>query len=92
MPDGMGVDDPVDRGEVEQLKSHTGGHQEHSSYPIQYVRTIPPEWLVTNSIISFENQPFDATHLCRKNQASQEIQLRPPEATLTFTVTMQETI
>ena len=43
MPDGMGVDDPVDGREVKKLKSHTGGDQENSSNPVLYVPTIRPE-------------------------------------------------
>jgi len=42
MPDGMGVDDPVDGREVKKLKSHTGGDQENSSNPVLYVPTIRP--------------------------------------------------
>ena len=82
MPDSVGVDDPVDGREVKKLKSDTGSHQKYTSYPKLYVRTIRPEW---SPGFLKNNHMNEATNLCRKNQASQDIQLRPPEATLTFT-------
>ena len=40
-----------------------------------------PSWLMTNS---FKTVWDDTDYLCRKNHASQDIQLRPPESIFTF--------
>ena len=49
VPNGVRVDQPVGGREVEDLKSHTEGHQKHCTQPVQNVLTILPDWWLTRS-------------------------------------------